>query len=103
MESDKCKCGNKRAPSARYCLTCKAAYMREWRKSHPLTKEAKKKSSCRSLSRYYLKVGRLTQKDCEKCGAEEVERHHDDYDDPLNVRFMCRPCHLAFHAEQFSH
>lgn len=44
-----------------------------------------------------LRDGVLTKPSaCSECGAEgRVEMHHDDYDAPLAVRFLCRPCHRA--------
>lgn len=36
---------------------------------------------------------------CEGCGAEcRPEGHHDDYTEPLQVRWLCRRCHVQFHA-----
>lgn len=36
---------------------------------------------------------------CFWCGAKEsIEAHHPDYNDPLGVIFLCRPCHKAEHA-----
>jgi endogenous inhibitor of DNA gyrase (YacG/DUF329 family) len=46
-------------------------------------------NKCRSLSHYAVKVGRLVKQPCEVCGNEQVEIHHTDYFDPLNVRWLC--------------
>lgn len=72
--------------------------MREWRKSHPLTAEQRRKDNCRSYSGIYKKRGHLVPKPCQNCGSKEVEMHHEDYDRPLDVTWLCRPCHLALHA-----
>ena len=38
---------------------------------------------------------------CEACGATVgVDAHHDDYAKPLDVRWLCRPHHIAHHREQ---
>ncbi len=41
---------------------------------------------------------------CEQCGqppaaGKSLHGHHDDYRLLLTVRWLCQPCHLAFHAE----
>jgi len=35
---------------------------------------------------------------CEGCQEERpLSGHHDDYDRPLEVRWLCQPCHTALH------
>lgn len=81
----------------RYCLECHARYMREWRRYHPLTAEARKHSNCRAYARVYLKRGKIKRRPCEVCGARETEMHHTDYDKPLVINWLCRECHLNLH------
>ena len=71
--------------------------MREWRKSHPLTAEQRRKQNVRRTSTYYVSRGTLVKAPCEVCGSLEVEKHHDDYDKPLEVRWLCREHHLEHH------
>jgi hypothetical protein len=33
-----------------------------------------------------------------KCSGRGLHAHHDDYDKPLEVRWLCRSCHNALHA-----
>ena len=40
-----------------------------------------------------LRDGRLTKEPCEVCGSPIVEKHHDDYSKPLEVRWLCRKHH----------
>ncbi len=37
---------------------------------------------------------------CEKCGERcRAHAHHDDYAQPLTVRWLCAACHQAWHKE----
>lgn len=59
------------------------------------------------LVEYALRIGILTRIDvCETCGASGwmadgrslVQAHHDNYNKPLSVRWLCQPCHHQWHA-----
>lgn len=78
------------------CGDCHAAYMREWRKTHPLSPEQHRRDSARSYAGVYLKRGKLKREPCQECGAR-AEMHHEDYDRPLEVTWLCRECRLALH------
>ena len=43
--------------------------------------------------------GRLQMQPCEACGEPKAEAHHDDYAEPLQVRWLCRSCHRGWHAQ----
>lgn len=50
-----------------------------------------------------IRAGKLVRQNCEQCGADNwlgqpVQAHHEDYTKPLEVRWMCRKCHLGLHA-----
>lgn len=44
-----------------------------------------------------VKAGDLEKESCEVCGAEAVDAHHDQYDEPLRVRWLCRRHHTRLH------
>src|SRR5690348_5416393 len=74
--------------------------MREWRKTHPLTPEQKKKDNARSYAYVYFKRGKLHKIPCECCGSPKSQMHHEDYDKPLEVIWLCRPCHMRLHEAE---
>lgn len=82
----------------RLCLTCHAAYIKEWRKAHKLTDAQKVKANARSYAKVYQKRGKLIPKPCEVCG-EKAQKHHDDYSKPLEVRWFCARHHQRHHRE----
>ena len=52
-----------------------------------------------------LKAGVLVRQDyCSGCGCSNkehrIEAHHARYDDPLNVIWLCTPCHRRMDAER---
>lgn len=91
-------CGAEHSRSRqRYCCACHAAYMRSWRKTRPMTPEQRFKDKARSYANVYKKRGHLVPEPCFGCGSEEVEMHHHDYSKPLDVEWLCRPCHMELH------
>ena len=89
-----------RRPGQRTCRSCHAAWMRKNRpKYRDLGPEAKRKENARARTKMAVRRGHLTRQPCEVCGAADTEAHHDDYSRPLDVRWLCRPHHLAHHKE----
>lgn len=43
------------------------------------------------------KMGILEKGPCEICGDENSFSHHDDYNEPWKVRWMCRQHHMEWH------
>ncbi len=46
-----------------------------------------------------LKRGLVERRPCEVCGSEPADAHHDDYQRPLAVTFLCRRHHRRLHAK----
>lgn len=44
--------------------------------------------------------GLITAQPCEICGTEATDGHHDDYDRPLDVRWLCRGHHKQVHPRR---
>lgn len=50
-----------------------------------------------------LKSGKLKREPCLYCGSITVEAHHEDYNKPLNVIWVCHACHLReFHLTRIA-
>ena len=49
--------------------------------------------------RYEVRLGNLTSKPCEVCGELNSVAHHDDYDRPLDIRWLCPKHHMKWHKE----
>lgn len=98
--SERCnKCGEEVKYDGRRwrCNKCAAAYQRARRKSNPLSAVQKEKDKSRSYANVYKRRGKIVAKPCEACGAEQAEMHHEDYSKPLDVRWLCKTCHMAEH------
>lgn len=62
-----------------------------WRERNP------KKRAAHVLVGNALRDGKLFKQPCEVCGDTEAHAHHDDYDKPLEVRWLCPVHHEAWH------
>jgi hypothetical protein len=93
------KCGGQRdREGQRYCLACHAASRRVNRVKHSdLSDYHRHKANARAYANVHQRRGKLTPEPCSACGAADAEKHHDDYDKPLSVQWLCRPCHLEKH------
>nr|WP_234704090.1 hypothetical protein [Agrobacterium pusense] len=62
-----------------------------WRRANPVTYDA------HLAVQRAVKAGNLAKQTCEVCGAEGVDAHHDQYDEPLVVRWLCRLHYTRLH------
>lgn len=96
-----CECGR--------CQTCKnREKMRRWRAANPERARAggmweraqpdyRRKHAAHTYIHNRLKRGLMTRGACEVCGDPDTQAHHDDYDKPGEVRWLCRTHHVQHH------
>ena len=46
-----------------------------------------------------IRNGSLVRIPCIRCGEQKSLAHHEDYDKPLDVMWLCQPCHKQRHKE----
>lgn len=63
-----------------------------WRNAHPFAAWA------HSATRSAVRRGLITPRSCEECGEDKSEAHHPDHRNPLQVKWLCRPCHKREHV-----
>lgn len=111
-----CKCGQaKEYPNEAHCRNCTAERRRKEREAiksdpvkikerrekalHRFTTDAefKRKKLCRLETRKLIRAGLIECYACEICGDENSECHHEDYNNPLDVRWFCKIHHEQLH------
>lgn len=88
-----------RSERQRICRTCRREinarhYAKTRLRVSDKTEIERKKHYARVTAYRLLPVSQS----CERCGDPKTERHHDDYDKPLEVRWLCKSCHERHHA-----
>lgn len=61
--------------------------------------ERDKRKKAREIFNHYARDNHIAKRPCEVCGNSAVEAHHDDYNKPIEVRFLCFSCHRKWHKE----
>lgn len=57
------------------------------------------KAKAHSASYRAANSGLLESKPCEVCGNPKTEKHHEDYKQPLDVKWLCTKHHAERHVE----
>lgn len=58
------------------------------------------KRQARDLVKAAIKYKRLVRLPCEVCGELKSQAHHEDYNAPLEVRFLCEKHHKELHRKK---
>jgi hypothetical protein len=46
-----------------------------------------------------IRSGQLDRQPCIRCGEKKSVAHHEDYDKPFEIMWLCQPCHKQRHKE----
>lgn len=92
---------------SKYCIECSKQKIiqakhdrKEYQKNYKINSDTGKQLHCAKQVVYYMKkAGILTMQPCEKCSEEITQAHHDDYNRPWEVRWMCVKCHNKWHKD----
>lgn len=74
----------------------------EYQRERLGNKENLDRHKVRQAVRRALKAGEITKAgNCVLCHADTgIEAHHANYDEPLEVTWLCRNCHASYHTTE---
>lgn len=82
----------------RYCKSCHAEHMRNYRPKHKdLSPEQKQKAKCRAKTKQAISRGTIEVYACQVCDDCNSQVHHPDYKKFRQVVWLCRKHHLLLH------
>jgi hypothetical protein len=59
----------------------------------------KRRAKCHNAVARAIKKNELVPMPCIRCGEVKSVAHHENYDKPLDVMWLCQPCHKQRHKE----
>jgi hypothetical protein len=69
-------------------------YKRMYKLRHP------ERVRAREIAHRALVSGKIKKQPCEICGSVRTQMHHDDYDKPLGIRWVCIKHHREIHRNK---
>lgn len=72
-------------------ILASTAYTKSWR-----AQDSRRQVAHSAVARA-IRSGTLVRQPCVLCGSEKTVAHHEDYDRPLQVTWLCVPCHVLHH------
>lgn len=84
-----------------YCQKCSSELSKQYLRKHKYHQlpDYKEKAKVRTVTLAAIKSGKIERKPCEVCGDERSEIHHEDYSDPMKIRWLCKWHHEDVHHQ----
>ena len=60
------------------------------------------KLQCRQQTHSLIRKGVIIKETCSACGEKKVQCHHNDYDNPMDVEWLCIKHHMEKHGKVFT-
>lgn len=74
-------------------IKLRADVNRAWR-----AEDSRRVKAHNAVARAIIK-GLVNKSPCVRCGNVKAVAHHEDYDKPLDIIWLCQPCHKQRHKE----
>ena len=87
------------ARDAQYAARSPEQKAREYEGREQRRRANPQKSRAKDAVGNAIKAGTLIREPCERCGTEPTHAHHERYDRPLDVTWLCSVCHGLRHRE----
>lgn len=104
IEQKECKrCGHKWMPRIEDPIQCPRCMNRNWKYERVIRSSPKSKAY--QIVKLAIDNGTIIKPlACQRCNKENIpiEAHHEDYNKPLDVMWVCSQCHTAIHKEKDS-
>lgn len=81
----------------RRCKECSRNLQRERRAAGKERPAEASKAAARARVNMQVSRGKRTKQPCESCGSLQAQKHHDDYEKPTEIRWLCSKCYAAEH------
>jgi len=72
----------------------------DWQKQYIKSPERYKQSKARQIIRNGVRDGKIKKMPCVECGNPKSEGHHEDYNKPLEVIWLCTQHHQDLHTRK---
>lgn len=90
---EKIRIYDKQRSSLPHRRALQAACTRAWRS------QDKRRSAAHRAVAKAIRQGEIVKIPCVRCSSVKSVAHHEDYDKPLEVMWLCDPCHKQRHKE----